>query len=78
MRIIQTDTHEGNPGIIMAIVVDFLRQIHGRREAEPIIEKYREEATSGDYENLKEVSKRYVPTLIEFAHSSQVETILRK
>ena len=78
MRIIQTDTEAGNAGNIMAIVANLLRQIHGRREAEPIIKKYREEALAGSYENLKAVSKRYVPTLIEFAHSSEVETRLRK
>ena len=78
MRIIQTDTEAGNAGNIMAIVANLLRQIHGRREAEPIIKKYREEAMAGSYENLKAVSKRYVPTLIEFAHSSEVETRLRK
>ena len=61
----------------MTIVADMLRQIHGRQEAEPIIEKYREEAMSGNYENLKEVSQKYVPSLIEFAHSSQVETTIR-
>lgn len=78
MRIIQTDTDEGNAGSIMAIVANLLRQIHGRREAEPIIAKYREEAMSGNYEHLKEISKQYVPELIEFAHSSEVETKLRK
>ena len=78
MQIIQTDTHEGNAGIIMAIVADLLRQIHGRREAEPIIQQYQEEAMSGNYEHLQEVSKRYVPELIEFAHSSEVETVFKK
>ena len=77
MRIIQTDRPEGNPFLVMAQVADMLRQIHGRSEAVPIIKQYREEAMSGDYENLKTVSKRYVPELIEFAHSSEVETITR-
>ena len=78
MRIIQTDTNEGNADFIMAVVVNLLRQIHGRQEAEPIIAKYRQEAKSGNYEHLKAVSKRYVPTLIEFAHSSEVETRLKR
>ena len=77
MLIVQTDKPEGNPLLIMASVADMLRQIHGRRDAEPIIKRYRDEAMSGDYENLKAVSKRYVPELIEFAHSSEVETITR-
>ena len=78
MRIIQTDTEQGNAGNIMAVVANLLRQIHGRRDAEPIIKKYREAAMSGNYEHLKKVSKQYVPELIEFAHSSEVETQLRK
>ena len=77
MRIIQIDTEQGNAGNIMAIVANLLRQIHGRREAEPIIAKYREEAMAGNYENLKSISKRYVPELIEFAHSSEVETLIK-
>lgn len=77
MRIIQTDKDEGNAGTIMAIVADMLRQIHGRREAQPIIKQYREEAMSGNYENLKAVSKRYVPELIEFAHSSEVTLVFK-
>lgn len=77
MRIIQTDTPEGNAGIIMAKVANMLRQIHGRRNAEPIIRKYRAEAMSGNYQNLQEVSKQYVPDLIQFAHSSEVETTIR-
>ena len=77
MRIIQTDTEKGNAGNIMAIVANLLRQIHGRRDAQPIIEKYRDEAMSGDYEHLKKVSQRYVPELIEFAHSSEVETRIK-
>ena len=78
MRIIQTDTEAGNAANIIAVVANLLRQIHGRRDAEPIIRKYREEAMAGDYENLKAVSEKYVPTLIHFAHSSEVETKLRK
>ena len=78
MRIIQTDTDEGNADFIMVVVASMLRQIHGRQEAEPIIEQYRKEAKSGNYEHLKAVSKRYVPTLIEFAHSSEVEIRLKK
>ena len=78
MRIIQTDTDAGNAGNIMAIVANLLRQIHGHRDAEPIIKKYREEVMAGNYENLKAVSKRYVPTLIEFAHSSEVETRIKQ
>lgn len=72
MHIIRTDMPEGNAYNIMGVVVDMLRQIHGWRDAQAYIEEYRAKATSGDYENLKEVSKKCVPELIDFAHSSEV------
>ena len=77
MRIIRTDTEEGNSYAIMAIVANMLRQIWGP-DAHEKIEVYRKEATSGGPENLKEVSKRYVPSLIDFAHSSEVEITYTK
>ena len=73
MKIIRIDEEEGNAHCVMATVEDMLQQIHGRSDAEPIVIKYRKEAMSGDYENLKEVSKKYVPGLIEFAKSDEVE-----
>lgn len=73
MRFIRVDEPEGNAHAIMATVSDMLRQIHGRAESRPIIENYMSEAMSGDYENLKEVSKKYCPGLIEFVMSDDVE-----
>ena len=73
MKIIRIDEEEGNAHCVMATVEDMLQQIHGQSDAEPIVIKYRKEAMSGDYENLKEVSKKYVPGLIDFAKSDEVE-----
>ena len=56
MKTIRTDGPEGNAYAIMGIVADMLRQIHGREDATPIIEEYREKAMSSDYENLKKIS----------------------
>ena len=73
MKIIRTDGPDGNAHYILGVVSDMLRQIHGRRKSLPIIEKYNKEAKSGDYENLKEVSKKYVPGLIKFISPDEDE-----
>lgn len=79
MKIIRTDEPEGNAHAVMGIVADMLRQIYGRGvEGRQMIEDYCREAMSGDYENLKEVSKRYVPGLIDFARSDEVEITYKK
>ena len=74
MRIIRVDEPEGNAHAVMGIVSDMLRQIYGRgAEGRQIIEEYCQKAMSGDYENLKKVSMEYVPGLIDFAKSDEVE-----
>lgn len=74
MRIIRVDEPEGNAHAVMGIVSDMLRQIHGRgAEGRQIIEEYCQKAMSGDYENLKKVSMEYVPGLIDFAKSDEVD-----
>ena len=74
MRIIRLDEPEGNAYAIIGIARDMLRQIHGRgTEGEKVCEKYTNEAMAGDYENLKAVTKRYLPDLIDFAHADEVE-----
>lgn len=79
MRIIRTDEPEGNAHSVMGIVSDMLRQIHGRgAEGRQIIEEYCQKAMSGDYENLKQVSMEYVPGLIDFAKSDEVEITYEK
>ena len=62
MKIIRIDQPEGNAFAIMGIASNMLKQIHGN-DAQEVIDKYMEEAKSGDYENLKEVTKRYLPDL---------------
>ena len=75
--IIKTDMPEGNAYSIMGSVANILQQIHGRKEAEPMIEEYQKQATSGDYENLKKVSLQFVnqlnvPPLLIFTTSDNV------
>lgn len=69
--VIFTDQPEGNSIGIMAIVSDWLRQIHGHgAESDRIIEEYCNKAMSGDYENLKKVSIEAVPGLLTFGLST--------
>ena len=75
--IIKTDLPEGNAYSIMGTVKRLLRDIHGYEKGVEIYAKYQEEATSGDYENLKQASLKHVngmnvPPLLMFADSSQV------
>ncbi len=72
MKVIRTYMPEGNAYAIIGIVNDMLRQIHGDKSAEKI-KAYTEQATSGNYENLKQVSMDFVPGLIEFVDSSEVD-----
>jgi len=79
MRIIRVDEPEGNAHAVMGIVSDMLRQIYGRGpEGRQIVEEYCQKAMSGDYENLKKVSMEYVPGLIDFAKSDDVEITYNK
>jgi hypothetical protein len=48
---------DGNAYAIMGVVTNALRRAHASRE---YIDKYYEEATAGDYDNLLQVSMRYV------------------
>lgn len=75
--IIKTDMPEGNAWGIMGAVANILQQLHGRKEAEPMIKEYQQQATSGDYENLKKVSLQFVnqlnvPPLLIFTTSGNV------
>ena len=75
--IIKTDMPEGNAYAIMGNVANILQKIHGHEKAQPIIEEYHEQATSGDYENLKKVSLQFVnqlnmPPLLVFTTSDNV------
>lgn len=58
--IIKTDMPEGNAWGVMGAVEKILKLIHGSEEAAPMIEEYQQQATSGDYENLKKVSLQFV------------------
>ena len=75
--VIFTDQPEGNAYSIMATVVNMLKQIHGD-EANEIVDKYREEAKAGDYENLKRVSLEAVPGLLTFEVSDDFEVVAQK
>ena len=74
MLIIRTDMPEGNANSILGIVSDMLLEIYGdTMECKSKIEEYYKKATSGDYENLKKVSKEFVPGMIEFASSDEIK-----
>ena len=75
--VIFTDLPEGNAHSIMAIVVDMLKQIYGE-DAPEHVERYRADAESSDYENLKRVSIEAVPGLLTFENSEEFEVIARK
>ena len=75
--VIFTDQPEGNAYSIIATVVEMLRQIHGDT-ANEIIDKYREEAQAGDYENLKKVSLEAVPGLLTFEVSDNFEIVAER
>lgn len=48
-------------GSVSSIIKRTLRMLKAKsHEIEAVLETYREEATSGDYEHLLEVTKRYV------------------
>ena len=68
--VIFLDQPEGNAMGIISIVCDWLKQIHGWEEAEPLIKEYRDKAMSGSFEELKQLSIDTVPGLIKFGYST--------
>jgi len=60
--VIDVRLEQGNAHAIMGQVSYILKQLDMRDK----IEEYYKEATSGDYKNLLEVSKKYTYDLIEF------------
>jgi len=51
---------EGNAFFLMGVVKGYLRRV-GKRELQP---EYFDKATSGDYNNLLDVSQEYCPELV--------------
>lgn len=81
MIVIKLDKPEGNSYNIIAVVRKILIQIHGYERGRENFLMYQAEATSGDYEHLKETSLRYCnglnsePRLI-FAQSDDVVEVV--
>ena len=89
MRIIRLDEPEGNPYAIFGICHNMLRQIWGRgEEGDAKIAEFDKEVEEGEmeegdtrYQHLQKVAKKWLPSLIDFAHSDEIEvteTIVRR